>query len=149
MSYSPWDCRVRQHRATEKHIWLFGAGILFFLRPFRGHTGMAAGAEGLVKGQSACLHPEFLQGSLSMLAVVVAFVYRYGRLYFSSRARIYFLMSFPASRGHLLPPGHFLHLKSQQGTFGSLTFLPPSYEYPCGYNESNGTSRITCPSPNP
>ena len=113
------------------------------------HWRMAAGAEGLVKGQSACLHPEFLQGSLSMLVVVVAFVYRYGRLYFSSRARIYFLMSFPASRGHLLPPGHFLHLKSQQGTFGSLTFLPPSYEYPCGYNESNGTSRITSPSPNP
>ena len=31
--------RVRQNRATEKHIWLSGASILFFLRPFRGHTG--------------------------------------------------------------------------------------------------------------
>ena len=70
-------------------------------------------AEGLEKQQSAGLHLEFLQGSLSMLVVVVAFAYRYGRLYFSSRARIHLLLSFPASRGHLLPPVPFLHLQSQ------------------------------------
>ena len=109
---------------------------------------MAAVAGGLARG-SLLVSILFLQGSLSMLVVVVASVYRYGRLYFSSRARIHFLLSFSASRGYLLPPGPFLHLQSQQGTFGSLTFLPPSYEYPCGYNESSGTSRITPPSRSP
>ena len=111
------------------------------------HQRMAAWAEGLAKGQSACLHLELLQGSLSMLVVVVAFVYRYRRLYFSSRARIHFLLSFPASRGHLLPPGPFLHLQSQQGTFGSLiSCLSPMNTLVVFMSPE--TSRITSPSQN-
>ena len=107
--------RVRQNWTAEKHIWLSGASILFFpfLRLFRGHTGGWLHGGGLGKAAS-CLTPSWVPSGITVyVVVVVAFAYRYGRLYFSSRARIHLLLSFPASRGHLLPPGPFLHLQSQ------------------------------------